>query len=733
MILHKRIGVIAGKVFRDINRSLICGILEQAYSESFSVNVFTLTEEYYDTRIDKAEQNILNVINLDRLDGIIYLPHTFASAACRELVYKFLCEKASIPVVCADHSESRFTSVWYDEKNEARDMVRHLINEHGCRRICCLTGPENSAVAHKRLNGYKDAMEEAGLEYSDDDIIFGDFWIDSAHDLAMEFIENLRPMPDAVACANDCMAISLCDTLMENGISVPDDILITGYDGTMAAALHVPSITTYKSAWKQLGAKVMCALYKEITGNNMPEMQFESGNMVCGESCGCSAVNIHGLINNLNYEKVESDYQDSSLSTTLFSSTSYREFISALYLMAYLFLDFSENDKTHYCLCLCEDWNQVTIDGSSQIRRTSGYSKRMCATDVQEKHVIFPLGNMLPDHILKSEPSVTYFTPCHFMDRCFGYNTLTLYGIADSFDMKYMRFCREVSNALAFITMQDTLKSLAFNNQVAKVRDLLTGLYNLGGFPHMWQTVSDDAQLHGHNIFMITVYVGGLRHIEEISGSLERDKLLVAFSELLMKCCTGREKILRIGNEDFAVIGSCQPLSEEYSEIIAEIENRMSSFQEMSHLYLRIGKQLIDSEKIPDTSKAQDMLIELADSLNSDQPSRNEQLYYRQLVVLRREIYQFPEQEWNLSICSEKLNISVTYFQKIYKKTFGITCMQDIQKSKLDHAKKLLTHTNDTLQTIAEKCGYDYSHFMRLFKKENGITPTDYRKGRSLG
>ena len=84
MGLHKRIGIIAGKVYRDINKQLLCGILEQAFSAGFSANVFTLTEEYYDTRIDKAEYNILKVINFSLLDGIIYLPHTFASAACRE-------------------------------------------------------------------------------------------------------------------------------------------------------------------------------------------------------------------------------------------------------------------------------------------------------------------------------------------------------------------------------------------------------------------------------------------------------------------------------------------------------------------------------------------------------------------------------------------------------------------------------------------------------------------------
>ncbi len=731
MGLHKRIGIIAGKVYRDINKQLLCGILEQAFSAGFSANVFTLTEEYYDTRIDKAEYNILKVINFSLLDGIIYLPHTFASAACRELVYQFLTEKASIPVVCADAEESAFISLWYDERKEARDIVRHLINEHDCRRIYYLTGPENMRISQERLAGYKDAMDEAGLEYTDENIMFGDFWLHSGKKLAEELIDGVRPMPDAVACANDCMAISLCDSLMENGISIPDDICIVGYDGTTAAVFHVPSITTYKSPWKQLGAKTMCTLYKELTGNVLPELSLEEGGIASGESCGCSSVNITGLVNSLNYEKVEGDYQDSSLSTTLLSSRSYKEFVHSLYVMDKLFLEFGDRENMYYCLCLCEDWNKNRINIYESAYRTEGYSDKMYATDTIDKHTVFPLENMIPEHIRSDEPSVTYFTPCHFLDRCFGYNTLTYFGKADTFELRYMRFCREISNALAFLVMQDTLKSLAFNNHISKSRDLLTGLYNLEGFPVMWQDITDDAMLYGDNVFMLAVYLGGLRTIEETSGSLERDKFLVSFSEILMKCCSGREKLLRIGNNDFAIIGACKGDTEIYKTIAQEIEKRFDEMNTVASLYLRIGKTLLPIEDLSDAETARNTLIELADSLNSDQPSRTEQVYYRPLVVLRREIYEFPGRSWSLPMCSDRLNVSVTYFQKIYRRTFGVTCMQDIQKSKLDYAKKLLIHTNDTLQIIAERCGYDYSHFMRLFKKETGITPTEYRKGRN--
>ena len=80
---------------------------------------------------------------------------------------------------------------------------------------------------------------------------------------------------------------------------------------------------------------------------------------------------------------------------------------------------------------------------------------------------------------------------------------------------------------------------------------------------------------------------------------------------------------------------------------------------------------------------------------------------------------------------AELLSVSQSYFLKIYRACFGTSCAHDIQHSKLAYAKKLLLQTDMILQDIAERCGYDYSHFMRLFKKEVGMTPTAYRKGAS--
>ncbi|MBR1458097.1 MAG: helix-turn-helix transcriptional regulator, partial [Oscillospiraceae bacterium] len=137
-------------------------------------------------------------------------------------------------------------------------------------------------------------------------------------------------------------------------------------------------------------------------------------------------------------------------------------------------------------------------------------------------------------------------------------------------------------------------------------------------------------------------------------------------------------------------------------------------------------------EKMPrNAEECESAAMSLLSKAKAVQPSYSEQLHYADLAELRRNIYKHPERDWSLAMCSEQLNISSSYFHRIYQKAFGVSCASDIHRSKLEHAKWLLLHTSDTLQEVARKCGYDYSHFMRTFKKEFGLTPTEYRRGKS--
>lgn len=103
-------------------------------------------------------------------------------------------------------------------------------------------------------------------------------------------------------------------------------------------------------------------------------------------------------------------------------------------------------------------------------------------------------------------------------------------------------------------------------------------------------------------------------------------------------------------------------------------------------------------------------------------------LYYP-LVSLREKIYAFPQQNWNVPAMAKELGISAGYLHVIYKHFFGVTCIGDVVRSRIQTACELLSSTNRTVEEIAQLCGYRYTeHFVRQFKARMGITPAKYRK-----
>lgn len=101
---------------------------------------------------------------------------------------------------------------------------------------------------------------------------------------------------------------------------------------------------------------------------------------------------------------------------------------------------------------------------------------------------------------------------------------------------------------------------------------------------------------------------------------------------------------------------------------------------------------------------------------------------FKELVRLRCDIYSNPSSDWSIASISERLNISQGYLQYQYKEAFGITCQKDVERSRMEHACRLLTSTNLTVKQISYECGYQNSeHFMRKFKFNMKDTPSEYR------
>lgn len=734
--MQKRIGIVISSIYKEINREQLRGILERAYEVGFSAYVFTLGEGGEDASSQKGEQNIFRLINFSLLDGIVYLPYTFTKMEQRQFVDDFLRTDCPVPLAMVSSEEEALPSVWYDDRRETAEVVAHLIEVHGCRDILYLTGREDAPVSHRRAAGYRDAMEAAGLPYDPRNVIYGDFWVESARQLAQELARGIRPVPQAVACANDYMAISLCDALKERGIAVPERVRVIGYDGTVEAFVHEPQVSTYHTSWRQLGRDAMDLLLQGITGQPVPERTRCAGFLLARHTCGCKSTVKDDAMVPVNYRRMEESYVDKDLTTRLYAAGNLKDFLVRVFESTYVFMNESYWDNQTYTLCLSEDWSDTMVSGEELAYRSEGYSDRILEGYPTPDGTLksFPVSQMVPDGWNDTKDcSVTFFNAMHFEDRCFGYSILRITGIPDGYTGHYVRFRRDVSNGLMFLCTQNRMRSLAYHHYLSQIRDELTGLYNARGFGRLWMDVTKEAAVCDEIVFLLCLSVSGLRQVQEMCGSVVCDKLMMDFAGILQGCCENRERCVRMGMADFAVMGTEKPPARSSSVIAGRLLERFEAYIRRTEYPIRLHilemMKVWESAPFPDPDAAASEADRLLRAAAAKRPSYSEQMRYHELTSLRSEIYRSPGSGWTTAACAERLGLSMTHFQRVYQKTFGISCAHDIRKSKLTHAKELLIRTRDTLEEIAVKCGYDYAHFMRVFRSETGMTPTEYRRG----
>ena len=103
--------------------------------------------------------------------------------------------------------------------------------------------------------------------------------------------------------------------------------------------------------------------------------------------------------------------------------------------------------------------------------------------------------------------------------------------------------------------------------------------------------------------------------------------------------------------------------------------------------------------------------------------------YRLELTALRRRIMSQPGRNWSVSEMAEQLHISVGYLHLLYKRQFGVSCIDDVIESRVRQARDYLSHTQLRIQEIAALCGYNSAeHFSRQFHRQCGMSPGEYRR-----
>ncbi|AWI86583.1 LacI family transcriptional regulator (plasmid) [Alloyangia pacifica] len=190
--------------------------------------------------VDTAIRQVLDF----RTEGVILANSTLTSGLARA------CRQNGIPAVLLNRvqTDSRMMAVCCDNYGGAQQIAERFLTG-GRQRIAFMGGRRDTSTHLERMRGFRDRLEDAGRVFAQQ--LDGEFDYRRAYAAAQEMLAR-RPLPDAVFCANDIMAIAVLDAARIAGASVPDDLAVVGFDDIPMAAWESYRLTTVRQPLRRM-------------------------------------------------------------------------------------------------------------------------------------------------------------------------------------------------------------------------------------------------------------------------------------------------------------------------------------------------------------------------------------------------------------------------------------------------------------------------------------------------
>ena len=192
-----------------------------------------------------------------RVDGLMVL-----ASSVPDDVLAGLARRIPVVVLSGPPRGDDYDHVMVGNAEAMAELTRHVLAQVGDGPLAFLAGPADSPDGAQRWDGFATAVNDAGIPLDAVTVVRGDFTRASGRRAAAELLD--AGVPSALIAANDQMALGALDVLRSAGVRVPEDTLVTGFDGIEAAVLSQPPLTTIRQPMVELGRAAVQVLARRL-------------------------------------------------------------------------------------------------------------------------------------------------------------------------------------------------------------------------------------------------------------------------------------------------------------------------------------------------------------------------------------------------------------------------------------------------------------------------------------
>lgn len=575
---RKRVAVLLGQVEENTQNLFMQGFLKQAFACNYDVCIFSMYQKYQETTLRNiGDSNIYNLVNYDLFDAVVIMSDTIQAPGVADALDEQIHSSFDGPVLVIDKKSPFFPSVMIDHYTPMKKLIDHLIEVHNYKDIIFLNGFKEHPHSIQRLNGYIDSMKAHGLPVSENKIFYGTYWYDSGDVMVDELMKNPEHLPDAIACANDCMAIGVSAALAKYDIRIPQDIAIIGYDSIEDGRISPIPLTSANIPAKECGDYAARFIDAALRGESIPEFIVEAP-LFIGGSCGCSYKKIASTTFRQNWgtDLSAASYYSAfnHITDDLLTQTDFQSYFNTVFQYIYQIRKF---DSFH--ICMNEFWNTSELMvGDDALRK--GYTKNVyriikCGSNEEHDNIIsftdcFESAKLLPELTDdRPEPIAYIFTPLHFNDRCFGYAVISYGNEPRVYTEVYRVWLRSIMQGMEAFYRQDAMRRLLHQIESTQVRDALTGLYNYKGFLNKATELCDKAMRDGNQILVTALDIARVKEINTAYGRQTGDEAIIQLSKIIAGSMSRNDLCCRIGNDEFLIASIINSDAEAHSQELA--------------------------------------------------------------------------------------------------------------------------------------------------------------------
>lgn len=620
------IGVCLSAIHNEDRFHLVKSLNLYACRNNYRLLIFNACNDLYETDVNnKGESAVFRLIPYDMLSALIVMPTYIHDKRAINLMISGALSR-DVPVFTIDSTVEGCISFNFAYADAFEKLCCHVIKEHGARNLMMIAGLKDNKFSDERIDAFRRALETNGLTFAPDMVGYGNFWEDPAVNVARQWFEKeKRPLPDAIICANDSMALAVCDYLESKGYTIPRDCIITGFDGLSYAFFHVPHITTCRPDYDRMGRVIINSVMRiehgaEVTG------PFSIGfHTVYSQSCGCQPVvaeYVNDIIKNMLDRLKSASYRQElmcSLQSSMSKMSDIRELPSILI----------NKFKFHTSIFAVNDDVLDPPDYGAAHRGNKPFSETMkviyhryfwepqSPCDISREQLI-PELNLLT---VRTEPIVVCCA--HFLDNVLGYCVFQPDIDFDDYE-KMLSLMSAINASLG--NLNGRLRMNAINEKLVTAnkelerlshRDYSTGLLNRRGFYAEFDKKMKNRSGKNVTAAVMSVDLDGLKKINDQYGHSDGDYAISAVGRALISSSLRGEICSRFGGDEFAVAAFIPDGSETdyFMGFRRRFRNYLKEYNQSSGKPYELTASLGCYTAKPDDSCSLDEMLDLADEL----------------------------------------------------------------------------------------------------------------------